>query len=270
MTFPLHPVRWGRAGSPEPSSDCSPALPPQLCPQVPRWLQGAKGLMIRPLAASGQGSAMLTASPAALVGPCPPGSSYSALGANCGHREKPGGWALCFTPGPAGVAGVPEPRCNRGPKAAAWSSPEPGAGPSGPGPGRSGLAAPRKALRRVQLHRLPPPHLALLPVGVRLQPLQHRQALRQALGGREQDVVVKEGPQDGADQGSDPEDLQRAGGRLARRTGSRNAAVVGRGGVTGREDCAVGAATRCACLGPGTCPSPRLCLGKGRSRPSRL
>lgn len=62
----------------------------------------------------------------------------------------------------------------------------------------------------MQLHRLPPPHLALLPVGVGLQPLEHGQALRQALGRREQDVVVEQGAQDGAHQGSDPEDLGRA------------------------------------------------------------
>lgn len=72
--------------------------------------------------------------------------------------------------------------------------------------GGSGLAAAGQALRRVQLHRLAPPHLALLPVGVGLQPLEHRQALRQALGGREQHVVVEEGAQDGPHQGSDPED----------------------------------------------------------------
>lgn len=82
----------------------------------------------------------------------------------------------------------------------------------------SGLAAPRRALRRVQLHRLPPPHLALLPVDVRLQALQHRQALRQALGGGEQQVVVEERAQDGADQGPDPEDLGGAERALASRT----------------------------------------------------
>lgn len=100
-----------------------------------------------------------------------------------------------------------------------------------PGLARSGLAAPRQALRGMQLHRLPPPHLALLPVGVRLQPLQHRQALRQALGGREEDVVVEEGGQDGADQGSDPEDL--------------------------------GESERAAGGWPGTCSSPTSCW-KGR------
>lgn len=89
--------------------------------------------------------------------------------------------------------------------------------------GRLGLAAAREALRRVQLHRLPPPHLALLPVGVGLQPLQHGQALRQALGGREQDVVVEEGAQDGADQGSDPEDLRGERRALGAGAGARGA-----------------------------------------------
>lgn len=90
------------------------------------------------------------------------------------------------------------------------SSPPPSPGPRAGRAARSGLAAPRRALRRVQLHRLPPPHLALLPVGVGLLPLEHGQALGQALGRREQHVVVEQGAQDGAHQGSDPEDLGRA------------------------------------------------------------
>lgn len=166
LTLPPHSVgvKRGRAGSPEPSSDCSLALHPQLGPQVPRLLQGAKGSTLHPSAASGQGSAMLTASPAALVRPCPPGNSYSALGAKFGPGEKERrmgpstsgrgrrGWRVPRSPG------------------ATWARRRPlGAPPSlGPGPGRSSLAAPREALRRVQLHRLPPPHLALLPVRVRL------------------------------------------------------------------------------------------------------
>lgn len=90
------------------------------------------------------------------------------------------------------------------------SSPPPSPGPRAGRAARSGLAAPRRALRRVQLHRLPPPHLALLPVGVGLLPLEHGQALGQAFGRREQHVVVEQGAQDGAHQGSDPEDLGRA------------------------------------------------------------
>ena len=168
-----HPVHC--AGSPEPSS----ALPPQRGAQVPSSLQGATGSTTRLVAApqpQGKGSATLTAIPA--LASARPGSSYSALGAGFGPGERGSGGAGGRSPE------LPRAR-----------------------PRRSGLAAPRQALRRVQLHRLPPPHLALLPVSVGLQPLQHGQALRQALGGREQDVVVEEGGQDGADQGSDPEDL---------------------------------------------------------------
>lgn len=90
-------------------------------------------------------------------------------------------------------------------------------------PGRSGLAAARQALRRVQLHRLPPPHFAFLPVSVRLQALEHRQALLQALGRGEQQVVVEEGTDDGAHQGSDPEDLGKGG----EGTGTRSPSPAG-------------------------------------------
>lgn len=165
-----HPVHC--AGSPEPSS----AVPPLLGAQVPSSLQGATGSTTRCPPPQGKGSATLTAIPA--LASARPGSSYSALGAGFAPGERDSG---------GGGGRSPElPRAR---------------------PRRSGLAAPRQALRRVQLHRLPPPHLAFLPVSVGLQPLQHGQALRQALGGREQDVVVEEGGQDGADQGSDPEDL---------------------------------------------------------------
>lgn len=75
--------------------------------------------------------------------------------------------------------------------------------------GRSGLAAARQALRRVELHRLPPPHFAFLPVGVGFQALENCQALLQALCRGEQQVVVEKGAYDGAHQGSDPEDLDR-------------------------------------------------------------
>lgn len=81
--------------------------------------------------------------------------------------------------------------------------------------GSSGLAAARQALRRVELHRLPPPHFTFLPVGVGLQALEHCQALLQALCRGEQQVVVEEGADDGAHQGSDPEDLGCGGGRGA-------------------------------------------------------
>lgn len=47
--------------------------------------------------------------------------------------------------------------------------------------GPSGLAAARQALRRVELHRLPPPHFSFLPVGVGFQALEHCQTLLQAL-----------------------------------------------------------------------------------------
>lgn len=81
--------------------------------------------------------------------------------------------------------------------------------------GRSSLAATRQALRRVELHRLPPPHFAFLPVGVGFQALEHCQALLQALCRGEQQVVVEEGADDGAHQGSDPEDLNRREKALA-------------------------------------------------------
>lgn len=165
-TTALHPAQY-RVQALQ-NFDCSPALLAQLGPQVPRFLQGPTGSTIRPLAASGQGSARLTSSPAALAGPRPPGSSYSALGAQLRTRGKEGQLGLSASGQGRPEWRVPGARCDLGPQAPASSFPEPGAAPSGPGHGRSGLAAPREALRRVQLHRLPPPHLALLPVGVRL------------------------------------------------------------------------------------------------------
>lgn len=163
----------------------SSALPPQLGAIVPNSLPGASG---SPTCCPTQPQARgICQAHRGARGPghsARLGSSYCALGAG-------------FEPGERGSGGVAGGRA---------SSPSPSR--------RSGLAAAREALRGVQLHRLPPPHFALLPVGVGLQPLQHRQALRQALGGREQHVVVEERGHDGAHQGSDPEDLggEREGG----------------------------------------------------------
>lgn len=170
----------------------------------------------------------------------------------------------CVSAGAGGRGGCPAVRARSGPAGGRSELPR----AVRAGPGRSGLAAPREALRRVQLHRLPPPHLALLPVGVGLQPLQHGQALRQALGGREQDVVVEEGAQDGSDQGSDPEDLRGAGGRLAGRAGPgwRGPGWLGRGGDYG----AGGQRLPRTLLSLGICSSPHLAWEKGPHTRSRL
>lgn len=66
---------------------------------------------------------------------------------------------------------------------------------------------PGEALWGVQLHRLPPPDLALCPVLLGLEALEDGESLREGLGLRAQDVVVDDGGCGCPNQGAHPEDL---------------------------------------------------------------